>query len=454
MKQFRRKAAIGIGLAAIAGAAGCQSKSAHPPASPPPPPTAQISSHADAGEHTTLPATQPVDTAQVIASKAAAYSQDMSRMLNERELHDRPLVNGAPTPTPPPPPHATDDGSQVQWTSANEFRLADEATSPASPASPSSSADNRLAESATPAAAKEAPSPAEASSVESSSPEAPSPQAQPIVDASPVQANQVASIAPTHSAAAAAGAVAGGVRPAEAPRGAAAAASSGGDALAAKFARRVKDYPNDIAAQLDYQLLLFLEDEQVPELATLASLPEEDRELVTAVLDGLSNFRNGIRADNNMLLSRKVQPMLQMADRLRAQADLYIPAIALCTKVDGFGSYKVIDPPRFIAGSEHPAIVYCEIANFASQLNDQKLWETRLVQEAVLYTETGLPVWHDASKTITDVCRNRRHDFFMVKLVKFPATLTIGRYLLKVTVVDQQASRVAEATVPIQIVAQ
>jgi hypothetical protein len=52
------------------------------------------------------------------------------------------------------------------------------------------------------------------------------------------------------------------------------------------------------------------------------------------------------------------------------------------------------------------------------------------------------------------MARNRRHDFFVVKKTKFPPNITIGRYLLKVTIVDQQASRVAEATIPVVFVAQ
>lgn len=395
MKNLSWMAAAGVAMMLTAG--GCQPKSAAPPAMPP------VAQAPVDPEHTSLPAsTQPIDTAQAIASKAASYSQDMARMIEQRDdSDDRTLVNGG----------GAADSSQVKWLDADEFRLADAAVS-----------SNHAADLAQPAAAEI------------------------VADSSPAPADsaeQVASITPVHAAPQRVSA------PAAAP-----APAVNSDVLAAGFAQRIHDYPNDIAAHLDHQLLLFLNDRQVPDLASLASLPEEDRELVTTVLDGLSNFRNAIRADNNMLLSRKVQPMLQMADRLRSQADLYIPAIALCTKVDGFGIYKVIDPPRFVAGREHPAIVYCEIANFASQLNDQKLWETRLVQEAVLYTETGLPVWQDSSKTITDVCRNRRHDFFMVKMIKLPSSLTIGRYLLKVTITDQQASRVAEATVPIQIVAQ
>ena len=39
-------------------------------------------------------------------------------------------------------------------------------------------------------------------------------------------------------------------------------------------------------------------------------------------------------------------------------------------------------------------------------------------------------------------------------MIHLPASLTIGRYLLKVSIEDQQVSRIAENTVAIQVVAQ
>ncbi len=222
-----------------------------------------------------------------------------------------------------------------------------------------------------------------------------------------------------------------------------------------KFARHIQDYPRDLWAHLDFQLLHFLRDEQTPQLDALTALPLEDRELIATVMDGMTNFRNTLRADSNTQLSKKIRPLLELADRLRSQADLNIPVATLCTKVDAFGVYEPIDPMRFVAGKEHQAIVYCEIENFASTpLADKKMWETKLKQEAVLYTESGMPVWVDKAGDITDHSRNRRHDFFVVKKIMLPAQLTIGRYLLKVTVEDEQVKRVAEQTISLEIVAQ
>ncbi|HTL30730.1 MAG TPA: hypothetical protein VL282_15980, partial [Tepidisphaeraceae bacterium] len=122
-------------------------------------------------------------------------------------------------------------------------------------------------------------------------------------------------------------------------------------ALDERLGRLVKDYPKDVSAQFEYQLLQFLENQQVPQMQVLSSLPSEDRELLTAIVDGLSNFRNTIRIDNNMLLSRKVRPILDLAERLRSQAELSIPTLALCSKVSGFGNYEPVEA-RFPAGKE------------------------------------------------------------------------------------------------------
>lgn len=220
-----------------------------------------------------------------------------------------------------------------------------------------------------------------------------------------------------------------------------------------RLGKLVKDYPRDVSAQFEYQLLQFLENQQVPQMQVLSQLPAEDRELVTAIIDGLSNFRNTLRIDNNMLLSKKVRPILDLAERLRSEAELSIPTLALCSKVDGFGSYEPVEA-RFTANKDTRTVVYCEVENFCSQKNDKQLWETKLKQQCVLYTETGMQVWQADPAVADESVRTHRRDFFLVKLITIPSSLPIGRYLLKVTVEDELAHRVAEASLPVLIVAQ
>ena len=56
--------------------------------------------------------------------------------------------------------------------------------------------------------------------------------------------------------------------------------------------------------------------------------------------------------------------------------------------------------------------------------------------------------------SVIDLCRNRRRDFFLADRLTIPASLPAGRYVLKVTVVDDLANRVAESTIPVTIAAQ
>jgi len=96
------------------------------------------------------------------------------------------------------------------------------------------------------------------------------------------------------------------------------------------------------------------------------------------------------------------------------------------------------------------------VGNFTSVRDDQNMWQTRLREELVLYTDTGLAVWPEKSnaEVFVDQSRNRRHDFFVARKIVLPSELTIGRYLLKVTLTDEQSNRVVEATTPVEIVAE
>jgi hypothetical protein len=354
------------------------------------------------------------ESVDVLARKTESYSRDMSSIIDGRGATQSKGPSGA---SPGSAPQAPPKHSAVEWLDPSEFRI-----------TPGGMADGpRAATDTTDRADRASMKPA----ISTRSPQEISPEA--LVDhaavsdvaARPGSSNPAQPLPPLTS-----------------------------DLLAEKLSRRVKEYPRDVSAQLEYQLLQFLLDQPSPQLAVLSSLPSEDRELVTAVLDGLTNLRNALRADNNMLLSRKIKPLLDLSERLRGQADLTIPTIALCTNVKGFGNYEPIEPARFAAGKEHPAIVYCEIANFASNLNDQQLWETRLTWDMTLYTEQGMSVWSDKTERIIDTSRNRRHDFFVRKMIALPNTLIMGRYLLKVSIVDTQSNRVSEATAPIVIAAQ
>ena len=225
-----------------------------------------------------------------------------------------------------------------------------------------------------------------------------------------------------------------------------------GETLEARLARRASEYPRDLASQMDHQLARYLQDDPVPAAGELAQLPAEDRDVLTTLLDGLVNFRTGVRNDSNQLIGKKIRPLVEMADRLRARSDLSVPNAAICKKIDGFGVYTPFEQARFTAGQVNRFAVYCEIENLSAQLNAAGKWESRVQEEITLYNDAGRAVWSNKTPYV-DTNRNRRRDFFLGSLVELPATVPVGMYTLKISVIDQQSSRVAETSLPVELVA-
>ena len=222
-----------------------------------------------------------------------------------------------------------------------------------------------------------------------------------------------------------------------------------------KLHKLVQDYPRDLGNQLDYQLLRLVRDEPTPDLSDVSQLSSEDRDLLLALMDGLNNFRAAARGNNNLMLNSKIRPLLEMSDRLRSQAQLSIPTVAFCTRVVSYGVYTPMESTKFPVGRNNELIVYNEASNFISIQGSDSIWRTRLRQEMVLYTDSGLAVWPEKANaaTFVDQSRNRRHDFFISRRIMLPSSLAAGKYILKITLTDEQSDRVVEASAPLELVA-
>ena len=224
------------------------------------------------------------------------------------------------------------------------------------------------------------------------------------------------------------------------------------DVIAQRFRQKLSDDPKALGAHLDYQLLQFLLDRQVPDMGVIATLAPEDREVLSAVMDGLANFRSAVRAEDDALVGRKLRPLMDMNERLRAVADLRINDVVLCTRVDSFGQYEPVASNRFLTGRRHTVIVYCDVENVLSRLNDRRMWESSLQQETALYDSDGKSVWEEPQGGAMDTSHQRRRDFYVARKVTLPANLPAGTYYLKVGIIDRFAQRVAQATLPVQYV--
>jgi hypothetical protein len=203
------------------------------------------------------------------------------------------------------------------------------------------------------------------------------------------------------------------------------------------------------ASELDRQLRRLLDHEPAE---SMQELPADERNLIATVIDGLAAFRRAA-SDEGSLLASKSAPLAELSQRIRDTQPLEIPTLAVCRGVTQFGVYDPFEPARFTAGTDTPIIVYCEIDNFLSRATSDARWETKLSYEAVLYAdnEAGVSVVSKKPTSIVDKCRNRRHDFFLADRMTIPGTLPVGKYLLKVTIIDQLANHVAEKSIPVMV---
>ena len=243
--------------------------------------------------------------------------------------------------------------------------------------------------------------------------------------------------------------------PAASPSSAAVPSPQPSDPLGRRLARQAESAPRDPAAQLDYQLYQMLNGGPEPSAPMLSSdlrLPPDQRDEVAAVVDGLSNFRAGLRADPDASVTRQEQPLADMLERLRSTADLTIGPLALCRRVEGFGRYDPVSPARFPMGRPTQVIVYYQLDGVQPQRSTDGRWEAHLTQQASLYNEAGSKVWGLAPRPVTDVCRDRRRDFYAFEMVTLPAWLPSGAYRLKMSVTtDRATNKQAEGDVPLWI---
>ncbi len=145
----------------------------------------------------------------------------------------------------------------------------------------------------------------------------------------------------------------------------------------------------------------------------------------------------------------------ELRDAVTKEPQLQFPTLALCYKVDGFGKYKQFDHYRYLAHSEQRVIVYVEIEDFDSELNENGEWVTQLAQQVTIYSDRdGIPVWRSGDMQVaTDRSRKKRNDFFLLQIITIPKALSVGQYHMKVHVRDELSGAEAEDAIEFEMVA-
>jgi hypothetical protein len=204
--------------------------------------------------------------------------------------------------------------------------------------------------------------------------------------------------------------------------------------------------------QLDLRVLRVLAGQYEEARAPLSLVTAEQQELAGRFIEALIAIRESHAGDLAAAASAAGQELARLQEALRKLSDLSVPVVRICSSVRSYGQYDVIDPPRFVAGGAE-FVLYCEVRDFVSEQRDDGFYYTRFDLTTTLLSHSGDVVLELKDTDITDRCRNLRHDCFIPRLVRLPASLSPGQYVAKVTVVDKLGQKVAENRATFQIVA-
>ena len=209
------------------------------------------------------------------------------------------------------------------------------------------------------------------------------------------------------------------------------------------------------------------EPEVVKALNTAAlSLLADDRKLPSAVIDPLDRRpRELVRLYQRMLvevadqiakgsLTVDTTAIVARLEALFGDDALIVRRLELCLRVDGYGVYEPFPSKKFLNRRDRKMVVYVELDHFKAVPVADGRFEVRLAQDIRLYNDAdGLEVWRLPAETIRDLSRNRRRDFYTVKLIEMPPDLGVGKYRLKVRLTDLNGGTEAESAVEVQFVA-
>lgn len=153
-------------------------------------------------------------------------------------------------------------------------------------------------------------------------------------------------------------------------------------------------------------------------------------------------------------------------DKLAALSELHVRNLTFCTAAHSFGVFetsvagdrwKHSDYREAKFEPQQPVVLYFEVDNFTSEQQTSRefpegAWRTSLRGRYTILDRAGQPLERRELKLRDDVCRNRRHDYFVAYKTWMPQ-LNPGRYTLELLVEDAIAGKIGTSTIDFEIVA-
>lgn len=222
------------------------------------------------------------------------------------------------------------------------------------------------------------------------------------------------------------------------------------DDLAGRAAPTTEDETAEYTRLHAYLRMLYMMDgQQTRSLQAIPDLKPTHQEFWTQLFWGLNNYFDdeGI-PDPGHRATETITQLRSAVEKLKPESRLQLRNATFCHKINSFGNYERFDRDEFEPGQA--VLVYSEVQNFASEIDSEGFYETRLrstieIHRAGRGPESGLVHERDYAAT-RDTCRNLRQDYFHSYRLDLPSTLTPGPYTLKLLVEDELSHRIASTS--------
>jgi len=206
--------------------------------------------------------------------------------------------------------------------------------------------------------------------------------------------------------------------------------------MISQLEQRVQQHPEHLDDQLRLRLLYLATGQDEKAIAPIPAGDPVQTEFIVALLKTLRNSKNLITDP-----AGKDPSALAALDELRRllgqQLPVAIPRIALVTRINSFGDYQLLNPPKFPPGRAIHVFLYTEVYNFRSEPTDDGKLRTVLSEKVEIFDSAGKIVWQRTEPSIVDRVVTPRRDFFIPFPINLPGELPAGEYILKATVEDK-----------------
>ena len=226
------------------------------------------------------------------------------------------------------------------------------------------------------------------------------------------------------------------------------------DAIAAAMQRNVAaaDTKRSVGEAVAAALGAIADPAKPFDAATYPGLEDEERAFLAKLHEASAAMGRDLAAGKP--IGEAVAVLAEAIKAVEPAPALMVKRSEFATKVEGFGQVTPIANRRFLPGRSNQVILYTELDGFTSDRNEKNEWVTSLATKVqILAKHDGTEVWSRNWQAVTVVSSVRRDDFFVCEKATLSEYLTVGTYILKVSVRDEKTQAIAERSVEFSMVA-